>query len=175
MPLILSHAYYPLVFRHLGKGAVIESPTLLVAPHCIDIGAGTSIRRGVRLEALLRVGLSEPSIEIGAHCLIEQNVQIIAKTRIVIGDNVSIAGHCAIVDVTHPFRHGNHASIGHQIADDDLTVNVGSGSFIGFGAVILPGVQLGEGCVVGANAVVTRSFGPRSVIVGTPGRLLNTY
>ncbi len=173
-PRLLSLAWYPLVFDLFGRAAVMERPTLLAFPDCIRVGPRAHIRRGVRLEAVPRPGQQPPRIEIGADVLIEQNVQIIATTRVVLGDRVAIAGHCAIVDATHPFGDGD-GNIGHRLTDDGREVSIGAGTFVGFGAVILPGVHLGEGCVVGANAVVTRSFGARSVIAGAPARLLQTY
>jgi acetyltransferase-like isoleucine patch superfamily enzyme len=61
------------------------------------------------------------------------------------------------------------------VLEADHEVIIGAGSFLGYGTVILPGVILGEGCVVGANSVVSQNFGPRSVIAGSPARLLKTY
>ena len=42
------------------------------------------------------------------------------------------------------------------------------------GAGVMPGVTLGEGCVVGAHAVVTHSFDAGSVVAGVPARLVRT-
>ena len=47
---------------------------------------------------------------------------------------------------------------------------VGNNVFIGFGAVIMPGVTVGDRCVIGANAVVTKDVEPNSVMVGSPAR-----
>ncbi len=51
-------------------------------------------------------------------------------------------------------------------------VFVGEGAWIGVGAVVLPGVTLGRGCIVGANAVINQSIGELEVWVGVPGRKL---
>src|SRR5262245_36200577 len=45
---------------------------------------------------------------------------------------------------------------------------------IGSGAVILPGVTVGEGAVVGAGSVVAEDVAPRTVVVGNPARVLRT-
>jgi serine O-acetyltransferase len=49
---------------------------------------------------------------------------------------------------------------------------VGDGCYLGPGAKLVGGVELGPGCVVGAGAVVTRSFGPGTVLAGVPARAL---
>jgi acetyltransferase-like isoleucine patch superfamily enzyme len=118
---------------------------------------------------------SELVINIGDSVNIEQNVHIVARGSIVIEDNVSITGHCSIVDVVHPYNELETLKIGSAIDPIRRDVKIGEGSFIGFGAHISPGVTLGKGCVVGANAVVTKSFPAYSVVAGIPAILLKQY
>jgi acetyltransferase-like isoleucine patch superfamily enzyme len=54
-------------------------------------------------------------------------------------------------------------------------VRIGAGSFLGYRAVVLPGVTLGPHCVVGAQAVVTESFAEGSMVAGNPARLLKRW
>lgn len=55
-----------------------------------------------------------------------------------------------------------------------LHTRVGANCFIGGRSLILPGVEIGDNCVVGAGAVVTRSVPPRSLVAGNPARILRS-
>lgn len=161
-------------FHSVGRRLVMYPPSMLAGLRHVRIGNAVTIRNGLRLE-IVRAHGRKPSLSIGDRVNIEQNVHIVCHSRIAIGDDVSITGNCAIVDVTHPFGAGMKGKIGDRILDEDSFVEIGNGCFIGYGAVILPNVRLGPGCVVGANSVVTGSFPERSVIAGIPARLIKTY
>lgn len=53
-----------------------------------------------------------------------------------------------------------------------LHTRIGENCFIGGRSLILPGVEIGDGCVVGAGSVVTKSVPPRCVVAGNPARIL---
>lgn len=71
-----------------------------------------------------------------------------------------------------PLDIGANVTIGHLAMVHSCTV--GSGSLIGIGAVVLSRAVLGRWCLVGAGAVVTegKTFPDRSLIVGSPGRVV---
>src|SRR5438046_10634158 len=56
--------------------------------------------------------------------------------------------------------------------EDMQPVRICRGAWIGFGALILKGVTIGEGGIVGANSVVTRDVPPRCVVAGSPARVV---
>jgi acetyltransferase-like isoleucine patch superfamily enzyme len=70
----------------------------------------------------------------------------------------------------------NFISQNHDILDFDKYISaspiiIGKNSWIGAGVTILPGVELGEHTIVGANAVVTKSFtGSNQIIAGNPAK-----
>ena len=49
---------------------------------------------------------------------------------------------------------------------------IGSDVWLGANVVVVPGVRIGDGAVVGANAVVTRDVPPMAIVAGVPARLL---
>ena len=53
-------------------------------------------------------------------------------------------------------------------------VRIGTGTWVGIPAIIMPGVTLGDGCIVGAGAVVAKSFAGGSIIAGNPGRQIGS-
>jgi acetyltransferase-like isoleucine patch superfamily enzyme len=50
---------------------------------------------------------------------------------------------------------------------------IGKNCFIGVGAMILPGVKIGDEVIVGASTVVTKDVSSNSIVVGNPGRVLS--
>ena len=128
----------------------------------------------------MRIEVVDPQsdlvISIGDNVNIEQNVHIVGRVAITIEDDVTITGHCSIVDVVHPYNDLNSSTkIGNRISEGVFPVKIGKGSFIGFGAHISPGVEIGKHCVVGANSVVTKSMPDYSIIAGNPARVLKFF
>lgn len=149
---------------------------LILYPGCMRIGCNVSIRDGVRLEVVKTIAGRTPSLIIGDNTNIEQNVHIVCHNRIHIGENVSITGQCAIVDVTHPFEDVNDPTkVGSRIKDDDSFVEIGEGAFIGWGSVILPNVRVGRHSVIGANSVVASDVPDFAVAAGVPATVLKHY
>lgn len=157
----------------IGRGTTIFKPLLAINTEYVWVGANSLIRAGCRIEVTDYGQPWTPRISIGDNVNIEQNVHIICHDRVIIHNNVSITGHCAIVDVNHPhsaaFKGGK---IGGVIDDARSVVEIGAGSFIGFGATILPNVRIGKNCVVGAGAVVVQDVPDCSIAVGVPARVI---
>ncbi|MHB1295973.1 MAG: acyltransferase [Anaerolineae bacterium] len=88
-----------------------------------------------------------------------------AGNGIEIGDHTIFAPNVCIVSANHdPCDHARWLSA--------EPVRIGRDCWIGANAVVLPGVTLGDGVVVGAGAVVTKSFPDRVIIGGVPARIL---
>jgi maltose O-acetyltransferase len=125
-----------------------------------QFGAGSYIFANVAIHA-------PKSVMIGSNVYIAEFVHIWGGGGVYIGNNVGIASHAIITSQTHDkyaklFRDSQRA----------MPVKIGENVWIGSGAVILPGVTIGEGSVIGAQAVVTRDVPPRSLVVGVPARVV---
>lgn len=167
---------YRFLFKKFGKNSCIRRPLLILNPAFISIGERVSIRDGVRLELVRSSDRRVPCLSIESDTNIEQNVHIVCHSRIRIGSRVSVTGHCSIVDVTHPYADVHEPTkIGARIKDEDSFVDIGDGSFIGFGSVILPNVRIGMQVVIGANSVVTADIPDYSVAAGAPAIVLKRY
>jgi len=88
------------------------------------------------------------------------------QNNLVIGDRVSIAPRVTLVTSSHP----NESRIRGFAPTRQGPVIIEPDAWIGAGAVILPGVRIGRGAVVGANAVVTADVPPLNVVVGQPAK-----
>ncbi len=168
--------YYRRVFGSFGIDSVLFGPMLLSNPRFIYIGSNVTIRKGVRLEAIVSDPANPPELRIGNNVNIEQNVHVVCHSRVVIGNDVSITGHCAVVDVTHPYEDVHDpVRIGDRILAERSFVEIGDGSFLGFNAIVLPNVRIGAYCIVGAHSLVTRDVPDYSVVAGNPAKVLRRF
>lgn len=168
--------FYKRVFGSLGPRSIIRKPLSLYNTRYIHLGAGVSIRGGVRLNAIMDNPSRPPELRIGNNVIIEQNVHIICHSRVVIGNDVAITGHCAIVDTTHPYEDVHDPRpIGSRILDEDSFVEIGDGSFLGFGSIVMPNVRVGKYCIIGANSCVTRDVPDYCVVAGNPAVVIRRY
>lgn len=93
-----------------------------------------------------------------------------AGGEINIGKECLISQHVTIIASNHKYELGKF--INEQGWDDAKTgVNIGDDVWIGANAVILPGVNIGNGCIIASGSVVTKSFPSNSIIMGSPAKL----
>lgn len=83
-----------------------------------------------------------------------------------IGSDVLITHATILAHDASPVVFGKETRVGK--------VKIGNRVFIGAGAVILPGVEIGEGSIVGANAVVSRNVPAGSIVAGNPARVVGS-
>lgn len=114
------------------------------------------------------------NLEIGARTTIGAGCHLWAgpgSARIIVGDD-TIFGPDAMVTAAG-YRYADGAPIARQ-AMDEASVEIGDDCWIGRGVTILAGTSLGEGCIVGANALVRGHFPPCSIVAGVPARIVGT-
>ena len=112
---------------------------------------------GCRFLNLRKVELGDRNV-INFGCLLDGR-----KFRIVTGNDVSIGPEASILTLGHDPQSSSFADRGGDVV-------IGDQVWIGYRAVILPGVSIGEGAVVGAGAVVTKDVEPFAIVAGNPAR-----
>lgn len=108
------------------------------------------------------------NIAIGDRTFVNFDCVLLDCNRITIGDEVQIAPGVHIYTATHPIDAKTRRS-GVEYA---LPVSIGDGVWLGGGAIICPGVTIGENTVVGAGSVVTRDLPANVVAAGSPCRVI---
>jgi acetyltransferase-like isoleucine patch superfamily enzyme len=121
------------------------------------LGAKTGVQMGCRFLNGRKVFLGERNV-INFGCLLDGR-----KFQIRTGSNVSIGPEATILTLGHDPRSPVFADRGGDVV-------IGDRVWIGYRAVVLPGVKIGEGAVVGAGAVVTKDVESYAIVAGNPAR-----
>ena len=164
----------PAAFAAFGDDSCIVPPARVLNPRFISLGRDVLIHEHAWLSVVPFVEGVQPSLTIGNHCSFGRLLNVACVGEIIIEDDVLTAAQVFIGDTYHRFDDP-HAAVIDQPMAYPRRVRIGRGSFLGFGAIVLPGVTLGENAYVAAGAVVTTDVPDHTLVVGNPARAVQRY
>lgn len=162
------------------KARLVRFPIDIRNKQNIDFGVNLTTGIGCRIECFPINQTSDKLLKFGKNVQINDYVHITAAYSVEIGNNVLMASKIYISDCSHGSYIGNSDDSDPRVApaDRDLTVkpvkiqdNVWLGEFVS----VLPGVTIGEGTIVGANSVVSKSLPSYVIAVGSPAKPIKFY
>lgn len=168
---------YP--FVSVGRGLSMHYTCDLYRPSAgfIKLGSHVIISKDVWLNVSSTAELDQPIITIDDHCSIGRRSEISARNGIHIERDVVLSAGILVIDHNHAF-----ADVTTPIKDQGITlggrIRIEQGCWIGQGAAIVcekGELILGRNSVIAANALVTKSCPPYSVVVGNPARVVKQY
>lgn len=139
----------------------------------IKIGAGSSVGAYSRLICSGSIFNTGKHIHIGNGVGIGEFSRIGGSGGVTIGDNTIIAQYFSAHPENHLFL--DKTTLIKNQGTEKAEIKIGENCWIGSKVTILAGVEIGEGVVVAAGSVVTKSFGSHVVIGGVPARVLKEY
>lgn len=104
----------------------------------------------------------------GAHCYANFNLTLVDDGEIFIGDHTMIGPNVTLVTTGHPIRPDLRERIGQY----SEPIHIGRNVWIGAGVIVLPGVNIGDNSVIGANSLVTKDIPADSVAYGSPCKVV---
>ena len=109
-------------------------------------------------------------ITVGARTFANYGLVALDVAQITIGQDVQIGPNVQLLTPTHPLE----ADLRRAKYEAGKPIVISDNVWLGGGAIVLPGVTIGENSVIGAGAVVTRDVPPNVLAVGNPARILRS-
>ncbi|HEY5562652.1 MAG TPA: DapH/DapD/GlmU-related protein [Clostridiaceae bacterium] len=153
--------------KKCGENVIIEDGVRIMFPENIEIGDNVYIGHDTILK-----GYYNSILKIGSNTWIGQQCFIHGAAGVTIGENVGIGPMVKIHGAKHKEAGVNVPILFSEL--EYLPIFIEDNCNIGMGSVILPGVTIGEGSKIGANAVVTKDIPALSIAVGVPAKVIKT-
>jgi acetyltransferase-like isoleucine patch superfamily enzyme len=167
----------PHAFRAIGPGTRLAFPqgTVFGAPW-IELGAHCVIGQDVTLTAGMLPGLDlgpEAVLRIGDGVVLGRGSHIVADAPITVGADVFFGPYCYVTSTNHSYADPEQP-VGKQWPCAEPVV-IGPGGWLGTGAMVLPSARLGRNVVVAAGAVVRGEVPDHTVVAGAPARPVRSW
>jgi len=143
-------------YIHLGSETMIGPHTTL----CVGMSPG-------------QVMPTDPVVRIGDRCVIGRGSHIVGHFELVLGNDIQTGPYVYVTDQNHTYTDPVEP-VGRQWPVE-APVRIGSGSWLGAHAVVLPGADIGDHVVVAAGAVVRGHVPDHCVVAGVPARIVRRW
>jgi acetyltransferase-like isoleucine patch superfamily enzyme len=119
-------------------------------------------------------------LKIGDKCSTTNTIFNVNSGNITIKENTIFGHNCMLLTGTHQFYNGKIATLsrGHDVQETPLTgrdILIGSGCFIGSGAIIIGPVTIGNNVIIGSGSVITKDIEDSCFVAGVPGVIISKY
>lgn len=166
-------ARYHKLFNYFGHQSLLAPGITLLAPQYIKLGDNSSIMSHCVLEAC-PTSQFQPQLIIGNNVSIGEYSHITCAQKIEIGDGLLTGRYVLITDNSHGKTSAFETEILpilRQIYSSG-PIKIGKNVWIGDKATILPNVNIGNGAIIAANAVVTKDIPAYCVAAGCPAKVI---
>ena len=143
----------------------------------ISIGNCVSLRKDAWLSVATEDPTGEPVIVLEDNCHIGYGSILSAKNRIHLERDVLVGQQVIIVDHNHAYDDITVPVVKQGITEGGR-IRIGQGTWVGRGAAIMcprGELNIGRGCVIAVNSVVTRSIPDYCVVFGSPATIIRQY
>jgi acetyltransferase-like isoleucine patch superfamily enzyme len=147
----------------VGPKTRIAGGVRILRPRCVRLG----LRCELEHHLFLKCVSEEARLVVGDFVFIGTGTEIDVAQSVSIGSHTLVAPGVFITDHTHNHARGRRLD---EQAPRSMPVVIGADVWIGVRAIVLSGVTIGDGAIVGAGAVVTKSVAPYAIVVGVPAR-----
>lgn len=162
------------------RARLFRFPIVIRGRKYIDFGENLTTGIGCRFDSFPGNNPKKAKLIFGKNVQINDYVHIVSMDDIKIGDNVLMASHIFISDNSHGCYKGFNIDSNPMVPPTQREyhtspISIGKNTWIGEGVIIMPGVTIGDGCVIGAHSVVSKSIPDYSIATGVPAKVMKYY
>lgn len=159
------------------RARLVRYPARIRGKKSFQYGEGFTTGYNCRIE--INGDLENIKLKIGSRCVIGDFAHIVANSSVTIGDNVLMASRIFITDSNHGSYSGRIQSVPEETPNSRpmiyAPVYVGNNVWIGENVSIMSGVHIEDGCIIGANSVVTKNIEKNTIVAGVPAKPIKRY
>jgi acetyltransferase-like isoleucine patch superfamily enzyme len=167
----------PYRFRRIGYGTRLAFPQgtvfgerwIELGDHCV-VGQHVTLTAGMMPDLDLGPG---PVLRIGDGVVLGRGSHVVGDLPVTIGDDVFCGPYVYVTSTNHSYDDP-HQPVGKQWPRS-APVEIGAGSWLGAGALVLPGARLGRNTVVAAGSVVRGEVPDHAVVAGAPAKIVRRW